>query len=277
MVTLEEEEAVSGGESGGAARGRAARRGRTPWVHAGRGRPCRLVSERKSALECTLACTLTRAHARAGVRRAPTRKRTATPMQSTSRWRSGRCTPRRARAHARACMHPMPAPPLRCIIYPPVYPPARPPAHPPCAHHPTQIMGHPDPLVETASLAAVALPPPRFRHALGDLVAARALSDAQLETVVYASMRFEGARLPDGSRAGFFLGDGGWGARGWEGGGTWVERVGGWGGGVGGVVGCMGGAQKAHTPTPLPRTPPTATPPTHPQARAWARGARSRR
>lgn len=37
---------------------------------------------------------------------------------------------------------------------------------------------------------------------------ARALSDAQLESVAYAVQRFSGKRLPDGSRAGFFLGDG---------------------------------------------------------------------
>ena len=43
-----------------------------------------------------------------------------------------------------------------------------------------------DPLVETASLASVPLPPidPGFRHALGECVERRLLSDAQLETVV---------------------------------------------------------------------------------------------
>ena len=34
------------------------------------------------------------------------------------------------------------------------------------------------------------------------------LSAPQLETVVYASMKFHGPRLVDGKRAGFFLGDG---------------------------------------------------------------------
>ena len=37
---------------------------------------------------------------------------------------------------------------------------------------------------------------------------ARLISDAQLETVAYAVQRFYGERLEDGSRAGFFLGDG---------------------------------------------------------------------
>ncbi len=34
------------------------------------------------------------------------------------------------------------------------------------------------------------------------------LSSAQLETVIYANQRFQAPRLPDGSRPGFFLGDG---------------------------------------------------------------------
>lgn len=37
---------------------------------------------------------------------------------------------------------------------------------------------------------------------------ARALSNAQLETVAYAVQRFAGKRLPDGARPAFFLGDG---------------------------------------------------------------------
>lgn len=37
-----------------------------------------------------------------------------------------------------------------------------------------------------------------------DIVEARAISNAQLETIVYAYQRF-GMRLPDGARAGFFL------------------------------------------------------------------------
>lgn len=34
------------------------------------------------------------------------------------------------------------------------------------------------------------------------------MSNLQLETVIYAMQRYEGPRLPDGARAGFFLGDG---------------------------------------------------------------------
>ncbi len=80
-------------------------------------------------------------------------------------------------------------------------------AHP-LSHTPTHLPCDADPLVETASLASVSLPPPCFRHGLQDCVHARLLSDAQLETVVYANMRFKGRRLPDGKRPGFFLGDG---------------------------------------------------------------------
>ena len=64
-----------------------------------------------------------------------------------------------------------------------------PPPPPPRAALAVQIMGHPDPLVETASLASIALPAPNYEHSLHDLVANRALSDAQLESVVYANMK----------------------------------------------------------------------------------------
>lgn len=67
---------------------------------------------------------------------------------------------------------------------------------------------HPDPVVETASLAAV--PPPNITYELAaykELVDAGSLSALQLEAVVYACQRHE-TRLPDGSKAGFFLGDG---------------------------------------------------------------------
>ncbi|PSC70731.1 strawberry notch [Micractinium conductrix] len=74
------------------------------------------------------------------------------------------------------------------------------------AMHP-EIMGHPDPLVETASLASVPLPEAIFQHSLDDCVEGRLLSDAQLETVIYANQKFQ-LRLQDGKRAGFFLGDG---------------------------------------------------------------------
>ncbi|GFR48197.1 hypothetical protein Agub_g10014, partial [Astrephomene gubernaculifera] len=66
---------------------------------------------------------------------------------------------------------------------------------------------HPDPIVETASLASVKPPDISYQHHLQANVAANQLSNAQLETVLYAFQRFN-QRLPDGSRAGFFLGDG---------------------------------------------------------------------
>ena len=50
---------------------------------------------------------------------------------------------------------------------------------------------HPDQIVETASLASVKLPPPTYDHHLPqELVSEGLLSTAQLETVVYANMRF---------------------------------------------------------------------------------------
>ncbi|GLC46848.1 hypothetical protein PLESTB_001541000 [Pleodorina starrii] len=87
---------------------------------------------------------------------------------------------------------------------------------------------HPDPIVETQALGAVVPPDPHYRHNLKELVDAGAISNAQLETAIYACMRFaqrlgcssdgEGAAAgPSGSapadlgpqpRAGFFLGDG---------------------------------------------------------------------
>lgn len=70
--------------------------------------------------------------------------------------------------------------------------------------HP-HVREHPDPLVETASLRSVQLPPLAFDHCLDEEVAAGVLSDAQLETVVYANMRFKINSRP---RPGFFLGDG---------------------------------------------------------------------
>jgi hypothetical protein len=45
-------------------------------------------------------------------------------------------------------------------------------------------------------------------HSLQDDAAAGLISNAQLETVAYAMQRFYGDRLQDGSRGGFFLGDG---------------------------------------------------------------------
>jgi len=66
---------------------------------------------------------------------------------------------------------------------------------------------HPDPLVETASLASIPLPHPDFEHCLHQQVNEKKISDAQLQAVIYACMRFQ-KTLPDGKRAGFFLGDG---------------------------------------------------------------------
>ncbi|GLC46902.1 hypothetical protein PLESTB_001282200 [Pleodorina starrii] len=66
---------------------------------------------------------------------------------------------------------------------------------------------HPDPIVETASLASVTPPDISYKHHLQDNLERSELSNAQLETVLYAFQRFE-RRLPDGARAGFFLGDG---------------------------------------------------------------------
>lgn len=68
---------------------------------------------------------------------------------------------------------------------------------------------HPDPIVETASLAGVTPPDLSYNHHLDEDVRAGRISSAQLETVMYAMMRFRGSeKLPDGSRKGFFLGDG---------------------------------------------------------------------
>jgi hypothetical protein len=72
---------------------------------------------------------------------------------------------------------------------------------------------HPDPLVETASLASVQLPKldPGIQgkfSALEEDVEEGRLSDAQMESIVYAWVKFEGPRLPLGERAGSFLGDG---------------------------------------------------------------------
>lgn len=67
---------------------------------------------------------------------------------------------------------------------------------------------HPDPVVETSSLASVAPPQPTYALGLPPSVIEQGLLSAlQLESIVYASMRFE-SRLPTGERAGFLLGDG---------------------------------------------------------------------
>ena len=69
----------------------------------------------------------------------------------------------------------------------------------PCRRPSRMLEGspHPDPIVESSSLAGVKTPPPTHAHTLRSLVEARLLSGPQLETVVYANMRFQ-QRLEDG-------------------------------------------------------------------------------
>ncbi|XP_072081067.1 protein FORGETTER 1 [Arachis hypogaea] len=67
---------------------------------------------------------------------------------------------------------------------------------------------HPDPVVETSSLSAVQPPEPTYDPILKDyLESSKALSCLQIETLVYACQRHL-LHLPDGTRAGFFIGDG---------------------------------------------------------------------
>ncbi|CAF0810608.1 unnamed protein product [Rotaria sp. Silwood1] len=67
---------------------------------------------------------------------------------------------------------------------------------------------HPDPVVETSSLASVELPDINYQLTIPDeKIQSNALSALQLETIVYASQRHN-TFLPDGTRAGFLIGDG---------------------------------------------------------------------
>jgi hypothetical protein len=67
---------------------------------------------------------------------------------------------------------------------------------------------HPAVIVESASMAAVTPPDITYRpHLAPEIIRDGLLSDIQLERVIYAGQRHE-QRLPDGSRAGFFVGDG---------------------------------------------------------------------
>src|SRR5437773_4995607 len=67
---------------------------------------------------------------------------------------------------------------------------------------------HPAVIVESASMAAVTPPDITYKpHLAPEIVSEGLLSDIQLERVIYAGQRHE-QRLPDGSRAGFFVGDG---------------------------------------------------------------------
>jgi predicted RNA methylase len=67
---------------------------------------------------------------------------------------------------------------------------------------------HPAEIVEAASMAAVRPPIVTYRPTLPPWVVQEgALSDIQMERVIYAGQRHE-QRLPDGARCGFFVGDG---------------------------------------------------------------------
>jgi hypothetical protein len=67
---------------------------------------------------------------------------------------------------------------------------------------------HPAVIVESASMAAVTPPDITYKpHLAPETISEGRLSDIQLERVIYAGQRHE-QRLPDGSRAGFFVGDG---------------------------------------------------------------------
>ncbi|MDX6576470.1 MAG: hypothetical protein QOE96_2423 [Blastocatellia bacterium] len=67
---------------------------------------------------------------------------------------------------------------------------------------------HPAVIVESASMAAVVPPDITYKpHLASEIISEGLLSNIQLERVIYAGQRHE-QRLPDGSRAGFFVGDG---------------------------------------------------------------------
>jgi len=74
-----------------------------------------------------------------------------------------------------------------------------------------KLMGgraHPAQIVESSSMAAVLPPDITYRPRLApEIITKGLLSDIQLERVIYAGQRHE-QRLADGSRAGFFVGDG---------------------------------------------------------------------
>jgi hypothetical protein len=68
---------------------------------------------------------------------------------------------------------------------------------------------HPDPLVQSASMAAVDPPPITYElHLPPKVINQGLLSNAQLETVAYASQMFEQHLVSTNYRRGFFLGDG---------------------------------------------------------------------
>jgi len=79
------------------------------------------------------------------------------------------------------------------------------------SYAPAKLKGgrpHPAVIVESSSMAAVTPPDITHRpHLAPEIVSEGRLSDVQLERVIYAGQRHE-QRLPDDSRAGFFVGDG---------------------------------------------------------------------
>ncbi|GAQ77984.1 protein with Helicase_C domain [Klebsormidium nitens] len=73
----------------------------------------------------------------------------------------------------------------------------------------TEGIPHPDPVVETASLAEVVPPDFTYKHGLQKQVSEGSISSLQLESVIYAFEKFENApRLANGDRQGYFIGDG---------------------------------------------------------------------
>src|SRR5215216_2114552 len=79
------------------------------------------------------------------------------------------------------------------------------------SYAPAKLRGgkpHPAVIVESSSMGAVVPPDITYRpHLTVETISKGLLSDIQLERVIYAGQRHE-QRLPDGSRAGFFVGDG---------------------------------------------------------------------
>lgn len=67
---------------------------------------------------------------------------------------------------------------------------------------------HPDALIQSANLAVADPPDVHYHlHLPPCIIKSGTLSNPQLETIVYASQKFE-EFLPNGTRKGFFLGDG---------------------------------------------------------------------
>ena len=79
------------------------------------------------------------------------------------------------------------------------------------SYAPAKLKGgkpHPAIIVESSSMAAVVPPDITYRpHLAAEIITEGRLSDIQIERVIYAGQRHE-QRLPDDSRAGFFVGDG---------------------------------------------------------------------